>query len=89
MLFRSAQESPLRDFKQFIRLGYSRSKLPKWWDPRKHMKTVTGLALSHPWSNIKYAVEKSDIVEHYGDPMKVMVLRMVAEQIHGCSPGGF
>ena len=53
------------------------------------MKTVTGLALSHPWSNIKYAVEKSDIVEHYGDPMKVMVLRMVAEEIYGCSPGGF
>lgn len=36
--------------------------------------------------NIGYAVEKSDIMDYYKDPMMPMTLRMVAENIYG---GGY
>jgi splicing suppressor protein 51 len=34
------------------------------------------------------AVEKSDIVEKYGNPLMPMQLRMFAEQVYGRGPGG-
>ena len=84
-----AQESPLRDFEQFLNLGHKNTKLPKWWNHKEDRKAVTSLALTHPWSNIKYAVEESDIREHYNDPMKASILRMVAEAIYGHSASAF
>ena len=36
------------------------------------------------FSCIRYAVEKSDIQEHYRDPTMPMMLRMFAEMVYGC-----
>lgn len=35
------------------------------------------------WSDLHCAVEKGDIVEHYGDGMMPMKLRLLAEKIYG------
>jgi splicing suppressor protein 51 len=40
------------------------------------------------WSSLSRAVEKSDIVEHYGDPTMPMQLRMLGEQVYGSGPAG-
>lgn len=38
------------------------------------------MAQAHSWANLNYAVEKSDINEHYGNGMAAMGLRMFTEQ---------
>jgi len=35
----------------------------------------------------RYAVGKSDIVDHYKDPTKPMALRMMGEKNYGLQPG--
>lgn len=40
------------------------------------------------WSSLASMVEKSDIIEHYGDARMPMQLRMLGEQIYGRGPGG-
>ena len=40
------------------------------------------------WSGLNYAVEKSDIIEHYKSPMMPMHLRMVAEMVEGSNVMG-
>lgn len=43
---------------------------------------------SSQFQNLRSAVGKSDIIEHYGDPRFPMQLRMFAEAIYGSGPGG-
>jgi splicing suppressor protein 51 len=59
--------------------------LPAWWDDQKQ-KECEQVAMRDEHFNIKYAVEKSDIQEHYKDPMMPMTLRMAAENVYG---GGY
>ncbi|KAL7940573.1 hypothetical protein V8C42DRAFT_337139 [Trichoderma barbatum] len=40
------------------------------------------------WSDLRCAVEKSDIIEQYGDPQFSMQLRMMAEAVYGRASGG-
>jgi splicing suppressor protein 51 len=40
------------------------------------------------WSNVKSAVEKSDVIEHYGDQRMPMQLRMLGEAVYQRGPGG-
>ncbi|ROT35420.1 hypothetical protein SODALDRAFT_346357 [Sodiomyces alkalinus F11] len=40
------------------------------------------------WHNLYCYIEKSDVVEHYGDPQFPMQLRQFAEALYGNSPGG-
>ena len=40
------------------------------------------------WSSLANAVEKSDVMEHYGSATMPMQLRMFGEQVYGSGPGG-
>ena len=40
------------------------------------------------WSSLACAIEKSDIIEHYGNNLMPMQLRMLGEQVYGRGPGG-
>lgn len=47
-------------------------------------KECEKMALSgNGWSNINHAVEKSDIVQHYKNPLMLMQLRMLGEKVYG------
>lgn len=79
----------LRSFRRFLKLTASRpGLLPPWWDDAKQ-KACECLGLDKSqWSCLKFAVEKSDVQEHYGDPYFPMQLRMFAETVYQRGPGG-
>lgn len=53
-----------------------------WWTNADD-KAVLKMSREHDWANIAYAVEKSDINEHYGSGMFAMGLRMWTEKVTG------
>jgi mitochondrial splicing suppressor protein 51 len=66
-------DSPVPLFKKFLDLAEKRDKLlPSWWKKKKRQEcerlayNKSGL---NEWADIHSAVEKSDIIEHYGDGM--------------------
>ncbi|KAL6701767.1 hypothetical protein J3F84DRAFT_15791 [Trichoderma pleuroticola] len=61
--------------------------LPPWWNHEKR-DACERLGMEDEWSNLRYAAEKSDFIEHYGDPQFPMQLRMLAEAVYGSVPGG-
>jgi splicing suppressor protein 51 len=77
-------DSPLPEFRRFLRLAESRAGLlPPWWNKDKNEK-CEGIALAGDgWNDINCAVEKSDIQEHYKDPTMPMKLRILGEKIYG------
>ncbi|KAL7933504.1 hypothetical protein V8C35DRAFT_304601 [Trichoderma chlorosporum] len=62
--------------------------LPPWWDDEKREACERLGMDASGWSDLRCAVEKSDIVEQYGDPQFPMQLRMLAEAVYGRGPGG-
>ncbi|PVH70408.1 hypothetical protein DL98DRAFT_472722 [Cadophora sp. DSE1049] len=75
-------EDPLPDFKRFLNQVEKREGvLPKWWSKEKR-KECEKIAKNESWANINAAVEKSDIVEHYKNPMMPMTLRVLGENIY-------
>lgn len=78
-----AGEDPAKEFKEFLDLAESRNGLlPKWWSEQKR-KACEKIASGKGWSNLRSAVEKSDIQEHYGKPTMPMTLRILGEKIYG------
>lgn len=76
-------EPPLPDFQLFLNQAEACGDvLPSWWSQEKR-RACESLALSDSWCNINNAVEKSDIMEHYGDRLMPMRLRMLAERATG------
>lgn len=65
----------------------NRALLPSWWSKEKALECQK-LGRQDGWSSLKRAIEKGDIMEHYGDSMFPMQLRMFGEQIYGTGPGG-
>ncbi|KAI9809357.1 MAG: hypothetical protein M1826_003935 [Phylliscum demangeonii] len=62
--------------------------LPPWWSAT-HAATCEREAMQeHRWSRLTSAIEKSDVIEHYGNSEIPMQLRMFAEQVYGKGPGG-
>jgi hypothetical protein len=54
---------------------------PDWWNDQKEA-ALKKMALTDKWANIKYAVEKIDITEHYGYASgEHFILRGLAEQV--------
>lgn len=82
------QENPLPDFRHFLtQVEACGDVLPPWWN-REKRRACERLALSDNWCNINCAVEKSDIIEHYGgDRLMPMRLRMLAERATGSHLG--
>lgn len=56
--------------------------LPSWWNKAKRWECekLAAHGKEGNWSYVGHAVEKSDITEHYGNPLMPMQLRMLAEQ---------
>ncbi|KAJ5909946.1 MYND domain protein [Penicillium tannophilum] len=85
----SGVASGVPGFQRFLRLVEGkRELLPEWWSPAKSQACVAFASGQHNDYNVDHAVEKSDIVEQYGDPLMPMQLRMLGEQIYGSGPGG-
>lgn len=57
--------------------------LPPWWNQQKRAACMKYALNKKNWSSIHYAVEKSDIKEHYGNPLMPMQLRMFSETVLG------
>lgn len=78
-----------RGFQRFLSLAQSRrGLLPSWWSEEKASECMRLGIRNSGWSSLSSAVEKSDIVEHYGSPVMPMQLRMLGEQVYGRGPGG-
>lgn len=81
--------SGLPGFRRFLSLATRKTGLlPPWWssDKRKECE-ATGIG-GQEWSDLSCCIEKHDVVEHYGNPMMPMQLRMFGEQVYGRGPGG-
>ncbi|CZR63170.1 uncharacterized protein PAC_13067, partial [Phialocephala subalpina] len=78
------QENPLREFNKFLTLAEKRDGLlPSWWNAEKRKECVRLATGGDSWANIRAAVEKSDVTEHYNNPMMPMMLRVLGEKIYG------
>lgn len=85
----SGASSSVPGFRRFLRLvDRKRELLPEWWSPAKSQECVAFASGQHRDYNVDHAVEKSDIIQQYGDSMMPMQLRMLGEQIYGTGPGG-
>ncbi|UKZ81044.1 hypothetical protein TrVFT333_008812 [Trichoderma virens FT-333] len=83
------QKSGLRGFQKFLRkAGTIPGLLPPWWNKEKKATCVRLGMEASQWPSLQYAVEKSDIIEHYGDRLFPMQLRMLAEAVYGIHPSG-
>ncbi|KAL1849030.1 hypothetical protein Plec18170_007689 [Paecilomyces lecythidis] len=92
-----AMEDPFDDFEEFLDLAEEQMEeeqhagslkrpgiLPKWWCEEKRI-VCEEKAMRDSWCSVTYAVEKSDIREHYKDITMPMKLRMLAETVYGFS----
>ena len=77
-------DNPLKDFQNFLRKAEQRGGcLPAWWS-KEESEACQELGMNgRRWSNLRNAVEKCDVQEHYGDPMMPLKLRVLAEKIAG------
>ncbi|KAI0436916.1 putative MYND domain protein [Xylaria telfairii] len=77
-------ESSLLGFQKFLRLAVSRAGLlPPWWNAQKQKACETLGMDSSQWHDLRCAVEKGDVIEHYGDSRFPMQLRMLGEAVIG------
>jgi splicing suppressor protein 51 len=75
-------------FRRFLRLAERRSGLlPSWWSQEKAAE-CEAVGMNDGWSSLANAIEKSDVIEHYGTSNMPMQLRMFGEQVYGRGPGG-
>lgn len=82
--------SALPAFKRFLTKveGKEPALLPGWWSAEKRTACEAMGMDRGVWQNLMTAVEKSDIIDHYGDGQFPMQLRMFAETALGRGPGG-
>lgn len=79
----------LSGLKRFLQLvGSRRGLLPPWWNAEKQRECENLGMDSSQFQDLRCAVEKSDIIEHYGDQRFPMQLRMFAEAVYRRGPGG-
>jgi splicing suppressor protein 51 len=77
-------EDSREKFEEYLELAESRSKLlPAWWNPEKKRLCKRLSVQRGNWSNINQVIEKSDIQDHYNDPLMPMKLRVLGEKIYG------
>ena len=77
-------DDPLPDFQVFLDLAETRSGiLPGWWSRGKRRECEEKAVGTEEWSDLNAAVEKRDIIDHYGDATLPMKLRLLAEKIYG------
>jgi mitochondrial splicing suppressor protein 51 len=77
-------------FRRFVRLASKKmGLLPAWWTAAKANQAVAFGMRDEPdaWQDLRCAIEKSDVFEHYGDSQFPMQLRMFAQAVYGDGPG--
>ncbi|KAK4938362.1 hypothetical protein LTR10_021161 [Elasticomyces elasticus] len=75
-------------FRGFLRKAENKTGLlPPWWTKEKAAECLR-LGQQDGWSDLNCAIEKSDVMEHYGDGDMPMQLRLFVESILGSGPGG-
>ena len=78
------EEDSLPDFQEFLSFAEKRKGLlPKWWNGEKRSACERVAVDQTQWSDINSAVEKHDVIEHYGDNVMPMKLRLLAEKVYG------
>ena len=76
-------DDPLLDFRKFLGMAETRvGVLPGWWSVKKRRECEKRAVNSARWDCLYYAVQKQDVIEHYGDPTMPMRLRLLAEKIY-------
>ncbi|KAK3378840.1 hypothetical protein B0T24DRAFT_491090, partial [Lasiosphaeria ovina] len=58
------------------------------WDPEKQAACERLGMDPDEWCGLRYCIVKHDIVEHYGDPLFPMQLRMFGEAVYQRGSGG-
>lgn len=87
-LLSGTQPDSRKPFRRYLdQAAQKPNLLPPWWNNAKKEECIQ-FGLNAEWSNLRYAVEKPDIIEHYGDPKMPMQLRMLTEAIRGRGPMG-
>ncbi|KAF8245033.1 hypothetical protein K440DRAFT_604316 [Wilcoxina mikolae CBS 423.85] len=77
-------QDPVAGFQEFLDLAEKRGGLlPPWWSKAKRSECVKLGSGGAEWSDLKCAVEKHDVQEHYKDSMMPLKLRVMAEKIYG------
>ncbi|KAI0485771.1 putative MYND domain protein [Xylaria cf. heliscus] len=77
-------KSSLSGFQKFLRQAASRpGLLPSWWNAEKQNACEMLGMDSSQWQDLRCAVEKGDVIEHYGDQRFPMQLRMLGEAVIG------
>lgn len=88
-IYGGATDGGRASFRRFLkRVERKPALLPSWWTPAKAEECVRYGTDSANWSYLGHAVEKHDIIEHYGNHLMPMQLRMFGEQVFGTGPGG-
>jgi len=78
----------LQGFRRFLRLAERRrGLLPPWWSQEKAAE-CEALGMGDGWSSLARVLQKSDVMEHYGNPSMPMQMRLLGEQVYGRGPGG-
>lgn len=76
-------------FRRFLKRAEKRTGLlPSWWTKEKSTACVAFGLRHQSWSSLSGAPEKGDFIEHYGDRLMPMQLRMLREVIDKRGPGG-
>ncbi|GAB7346455.1 hypothetical protein MBLNU457_5147t1 [Dothideomycetes sp. NU457] len=86
-LLSGTQPDSRKPFRQYLKQAAQRNVLPQWWNDEKTRECIQ-FGLKAPWSNLRFATEKPDIQEHYGDNRMPMQLRMLTEAVRGRGPMG-
>lgn len=75
---------PIKDFRRFLTKAEKRpGLLPPWWSAAKRKECERVAVDESRWSCLAFAVEKSDVQEHYDDPGMPLQLRMFAQRVYG------
>lgn len=82
------QPNGLQGFRRYMRKVSSKpGVLPPWWNKDTSMAECERLGMSDGWHDLRCAIEKSDVIEHYKTSMMPMQLRMFSESVFGTYPG--
>ena len=77
-----------KGFRRFLRLAEAKPNLlSAWWSPSKNAECME-FGKTDNQHGLEFVIEKSDIVEYYGNNDMPMQLRMFAEQVYWTGPGG-
>lgn len=85
----SGASDGLKGFQRFLDLVESRrSLLPSWWNAEKRKECEAFGMDTAQWQDLRCAIEKHDVIDHYGDQWFPMQLRMFAQEVTGRGVGG-